>query len=942
MFGIPLTFAAPLVLAGLLALPAIWLLLRVTPPRPRRIAFPPLAIFRDLMARRETPARTPWWLLALRLAIAALLILAAAGPVLNPTPALLGAADQPVLMMVDNGATAAHDWRDRSAIMIEQGEAIARDGRSMAVLALAQPAPELQLLAPAAALEALRAIRPAPHLAERSTSLDAIGRFLQAHPGTEIVWISDGAGHVSADDASQDFSAALAARADGHAFTIFRAERAPALALAGAQNTASGLSATVLRAEPNGRNAGDLRAVDLRGLTLAERPFAFDGAEIETQVRFELPMELRNAVSRIEVVGEGSAGAVSLIDERSRRKRVGIVSGTGIDQAQPLLAPTFYIERALGPYADIREARGSAAESVSRMLDEQISVLVLADVGQLERETQIRIIDFVESGGLLLRFAGPRLSTGTDELVPVRLRSGGRNLGGALSWDAPRTFAPFTRESPFYGLPVPDDLGITRQILAEPDGDLTEKTWAALEDGTPIVTADRRGDGMIVLFHVTADASWSNLPLTGLFVDMLRNTIQFAGAPDGAAMESDAAARQPVSPRIVLDGLGNFISPPANARPVTRAYDGRASFDHPPGFYGPADSSLAVNALTSADRLTPLDISALTAQIAALTRAETVDLRAPLFVAALALLLVDTLLAIILSGHLAALMGRVRRTGAATGALALAAALAFDPSSATAQTRNDAPLSLQDIEAAMVTRLAYVITEDAQVDAASLAGLSGLSMMLANRTALEPGAAVGVDVENDELAFFPILYWPIVASRPQPSQEAIRRLDEYMKNGGTVIFDTRDALQARPGGPPTPEGDYLRRMLSTLDIPPLEPLPPDHVLTKTFYILDNLPGRYERGETWVEAIPPAMLDDDANRPARAGDGVSPLIITSNDLASAWAVGQRGEALYPLSGRSPRQREMAFRGGINIVMYALTGNYKADQVHIPALLERLGN
>ena len=570
-------------------------------------------------------------------------------------------------------------------------------------------------------------------------------------------------------------------------------------------------------------------------------------------------------------------------------------------------------------------------------------MLVLADVGQLDRETQVRIIDFVEGGGLLLRFAGPRLSTGTDELVPVRLRSGGRNLGGALSWDAPRTFAPFTRESPYHGLPVPDDLGITRQILAEPDGDLAGKTWAALEDGTPIVTADRRGDGMIVLFHVTADASWSNLPLTGLFVDMLRNTIQFAGAPDGAAVESDAADRQPVSPRLVLDGVGNFISPPANARPVTRAYDGRASFDHPPGFYGPADSSFAVNTLTSSDRLTPLDISPLSAQIAALTRAETVDLRAPLFVGALALLLVDTLLAIILSGHLAALTGRVRRSGAAAGALVLAAALGFDPSSATAQPRSEeAPLSIQDIEAAMATRLAYVVTEDAQVDAASLAGLTGLSTMLAARTALEPGDPVGVDLENDELAFFPILYWPIVASRPLPSQEAIRRLDEYMKNGGTVIFDTRDALQARPGGPLTPEGDYLRRMLSTLDIPPLEPLPPDHVLTKTFYILDNLPGRYERGETWVEAIAPTSLDDTANRPARAGDGVSPLIITGNDLASAWAVGQRGEALYPLSGRSPRQREMAFRGGINIVMYALTGNYKADQVHIPALLERLGN
>ncbi len=939
MFGLPLTFAAPLVLAGLLTLPAIWLLLRVTPPQPRRIAFPPLRIFRDLLARRESPARTPWWLLALRLAIAALLILAAAGPVLNPTPALEGDADAPVLVMVDNGFTAAHDWRDRSAIMIEQGEALARDGRSMGVLATAAPTPDLPLLSPAAALDALRAIRPLPHLAERSASLDAIARFVETHPDAQVIWFSDGATHAGADG----FAGALAERVAGRPVTIFRSERAPALALTGAQNTAAGLGATVVRAEANGRDNGMARAVDARGLSLGETPFAFESGSLETEVRFELPMELRNAISRIEILGEGSAGAVSLLDERSRRKRIGIVSGASIDQAQPLLAPTFYIARALAPYADIRDARGSAAEAVERMLDEQVSVLVLADIGQLERETQVRILDFVERGGLLLRFAGPRLSAGDDDLVPVRLRRGGRNLGGALSWDAPRSFAPFTRESPFHGLPVPEDLGINRQILAEPDGDLASKTWASLEDGTPIVTADRRGEGLIVLFHVTADASWSNLPLSGLFVDMLRNTVQFAAAPEGAGLDSDAAERQPVAPRLVLDGYGNFISPPANARPVTRAFDGRATFEHPPGFYGPPDASLAVNALSAQDRLAPLDLAPLDARIAPLVRAETVDLRGPLFLAAIGLFLLDTLLALMLSGHLASLFGRFRRAGATAAAMALAVAgvLALEAVPVHAQAPEDPPPSIEELEAAMVTRLAYVITQDAQVDATSLAGLNGLSMMLANRTALEPGAPMGVDVERDELAFFPILYWPIVATAPPPSQEAIRRLDAYMKNGGTVIFDTRDALQSRPGGPVTPEADYLRRMLSTLDIPPLEPLPHDHVLTKTFYILRRLPGRYEDGVTWVEAIPPVEREEDA-RPARPGDGVSPLIITGNDLAAAWAIGRRGEALYPLSGRDPRQREMAFRAGVNIVMYALTGNYKADQVHVPALLERLGN
>jgi len=225
------------------------------------------------------------------------------------------------------------------------------------------------------------------------------------------------------------------------------------------------------------------------------------------------------------------------------------------------------------------------------------------------------------------------------------------------------------------------------------------------------------------------------------------------------------------------------------------------------------------------------------------------------------------------------------------------------------------------------------------VDETSKAGLIGLTQALGQRTALQPGEPIAIDPARDELAFYPLLYWPIAPNRPVPSEAAIRKLDGYMKSGGTVIFDTRDAFNARPDGAVSAEGRYLRNMLSTLDIPELEQVPLDHVLTKTFYLLDDFPGRYGTGQTWVEALPPA--EDEASRPARSGDGVSPIIITSNDLAGAWAVGPRGEALNPLVGGNPRQREMAFRSGINLVMYALTGNYKADQVHVPALLERLG-
>lgn len=928
MFGLPLTLSAPLVLAGLVALPAIWLLLRVTPPQPRRIDFPPLKIFADLLPQQESPARTPWWLLLLRLVAAALLIMAATGPVWNPGAA---SGTGPLLVILDNGFPAAHDWRERLGFARERVEAAVRDGRPVAVLATADRPAAIEPTAPAAALERIRAVKPQPWLVDRSAHRDAIVRFLRATPTADAVWIADGVAGAADGDLATALGDAARAR-----IAVVETARAPALALAGAENTAANLTVRVVRAEPNGRENGTLRALDGKGLPVADAPFAFKPGALDAEASFDLPMEIRNAVSRIDILGESSAGAVVLADERGKRRRIGLVSGATADQAQPLLAPTYYIARALGPYADIREAHGGVAEEITALIDQQVSVLILADVGALDRDALAKVSVFVDRGGLLLRFAGTRLAAGNDDLVPVRLRRGGRNLGGALSWDAPRTLAPFTRESPFYGLAVPRDLGVRRQILAEPDGDLARKTWASLEDGTPVVTADRRGRGLVVMIHVTADAAWSNLPLSGLFVDMLRRVVALSGSAAPTDAASDRTDVQTVAPTRALDGFGALVAPPPTAKAVPRSYAERATFDHPPGFYGPPDSNLAVNALVPGDRLGPLQLGPLAGSVVPLAAAATVDLRAPLLTLALVLLLVDGLVSLLLGGHLDRF--RPRRV-AATAGLALAV-LAFGgaagwPGRAGAEdvVRRNAP------EAALVTKLAYVMTGDQAIDTASKAGLAGLTQALASRTALEPGDPVGIDLARDELAFYPLLYVPISSRQQQPDDAAIRKLDAFMKSGGTVLFDTRDAFNTRPGGEPTPETLALRRMLATLDVPELEPVPRDHVLTKTFYLLDRFPGRYATGQTWVEALPPAQ--DGERRPARAGDGVSPVIITSNDLAAAWAVGRGGEPLYPVVGGDPRQREFALRGGVNIVMYTLTGNYKADQVHVPALLERLG-
>jgi hypothetical protein len=235
----------------------------------------------------------------------------------------------------------------------------------------------------------------------------------------------------------------------------------------------------------------------------------------------------------------------------------------------------------------------------------------------------------------------------------------------------------------------------------------------------------------------------------------------------------------------------------------------------------------------------------------------------------------------------------------------------------------------------------YVMSGDAATDEASRQGLIGLNRFLVARTAVEPGDPYAVNILNDEIAFYPILYWPVLANaRPLP-EATLSKIDAYMKQGGMIIFDTKDYGQGVPSGFSfrSDGGTPLSRLLGTLDIPRLEPVPEHHVLTKSFYLLRNFPGRWDGGQLWVEAESPR--DSDQGRQARRVDGVSSILVTSNDLASAWAVDARGQSLYPVVPGGERQREMAFRTGVNIVMYALTGNYKADQVHVPALLERLG-
>jgi hypothetical protein len=373
---------------------------------------------------------------------------------------------------------------------------------------------------------------------------------------------------------------------------------------------------------------------------------------------------------------------------------------------------------------------------------------------------------------------------------------------------------------------------------------------------------------------------------------------------------------------------------------------------HPPGLYGVQGALIALNAFGTRSILTPLDIGQ---SIFPYSGTAARELKWPLLETALIILLIDALISLWLRGYVSANRRKPRARGpvprpASLAILVVATAFATAPSysDAAPAPARPAPPAVdgnveKDLESALDTRLAYVTTGDAETDSMSKAGLFGLGLELQARTAYEPALPVGVDIENDDLSFYPLLYWPMSATEKDLSPRAAAKIERFMREGGTILFDTRDSPISGLATGSSPGETTLRRLLSKLDIPPLEPIPEDHVISRTFYLLKDFPGRWSGGQVWVEALPP----QDPNRPpegpvaARGGDGVSPIIMGGNDWAAAWARDETGQPIAAVVPGGEQQREMAIRFGINVVIYAMTGNYKTDQVHVPALLERLG-
>ena len=920
-----ISFAAPWVLAAAAALPLVWLLLRLTPPAVKQIDFPAIRLLFDLTPTQRTTAHTPPWLLILRIAILALVILGLSDPILNFRQSETN--EGPLVVVVDNTWAAAPTWDMRATALQNVLDNADRRQQPVVLLLTAPslpegPAPKLQ---PAAEAARLQQILPQPWSGDRALALKQLQALNLKGPASSV-WISDGVDTPDAEalaDALADLGPLSVI--EGEASDAPLVQYPPERSAAGGDSISSNVNLRLGRVAGSAtpQTGAIVRAVDNNGQVLGSTAVTFPQGATEASAVMALPSELANRVARFDVEGVASAATTVLADDQWQRRPVGIASASIDGITAPLLEDAYYIEEALAPFAEVRSG------SLDELLQRPLAVMIMAGGGRILDAEVARLTSWIDSGGLLVRFAGPRLDGNVDPLLPVKLRGGGRTLGGAMSWSTPATLAPFPENSPFRGLPIPDDVSVSSQVLAEPAADLAAKTWVRLRDGTPIVTAERHGQGMVVLFHVTATPEWSKLPLSGLFVDMLRRLVDISQGVAGGATEDMSNAV--LAPYSLLDAMGRLATPGPQVRPLP-ARDletATPSPRTPPGLYGRAGATRALNLSPSLTDLAPLSFPVSAARTSFSGVANERAMKPWLLTLALVLLLAD----LVISFALRRLLPE-RLPLAGVGAALFIMALVFSASSQAGEAprREIDPVVRSSI---LETRLAYASTGSAELDRISQSGLDNLTSLLATRTAAELALPLRIDMAApnltaDALTPFPMIYWRISPATVIPPARNMAAINDYLKRGGLVVFDAPDQTGAVGGGAPGAAKAQLNAILRLLDLAPMTAMAPDHALTRSFYLLQNLPGRYADAGIQVE------LGSNSN------DGGSSVIIGASDWASAWARDGNGTPMYAVVPGGERQRELSLRAGVNMVMYALTGNYKTDQVHLPSIMERLTN
>lgn len=904
-----LFFTQPMALFLTMLLPLLWLLLRLLPLRARPVVFPALVLFGKDKKDKPKPQHIPLWLKLLRLAVILFLIMGLARPVYDPGRQAL--SFDPTLIVIDNSWPAAAGWDQRIEAIESRLNAFA--DVSQVPVTILTTAPDQNTgrvvfeknISADEARQLLPTLRPQPWNSDFEAAENLIKPFLfEQDTRWQILWFGDGQktdGFDSLYDTISNYGDAVLYHDD---------QMNQGLALTGVSVTSNALDVTFKRFVDGFNYTFTLSALSADGNTILQQDVTFPEGENEYKVSVEIPEDILSEVRQLKTSVPNTAATMWSFAGALGTGHAGIVTERDINQKQDYLNDVFYIHRAVSSVG-----RVSAGSLDDLLQDENISLLILPDSTKLVADQPDRLREWVSAGNTVLRFAGENLlQQDQPDLLPVDIVSGQRSFGGALTWEQPARIKSFASTSPFSHLSIPQQVTTRKQILARPDIDLNNKTWVFLEDQTPLVTADTLGRGKLVFVHTTADPSWSDLSISDIFPSILKSILD-----DAAKKQANISENTDISLLKALDAFGReydagrYVQDLSYADALERA----PSYDVPTGIYQIADNPAARVRLNLGqalkDKMAPTRPYYLFDQIIPYTHKPYVNLAAFCYMLAGILMLAEMIAGFVL------INGAARLKPAKF--FMIACAFCIMPLDVQAQEVRSVLQSPEN-----VVNFAFIQTGDAARDTISQNGLSVLGTLMRQRTTVEFGQVDAVVPGLDDLSLYPFLYWSMVSSQDGLSEDAVSALQHYINHGGLIFFDTRDAQFQSTD---TVLGqETMQRLAGALNFGSLQKLDKDHVLSRSYYLLNSYEGLYTGRPVWVEAA--SSIDY---------DGAPSVVVGAHDWAAAWSNIDPTQNIIDLQANS-RSREMALRFGVNLVMMALTGSYKTDQVHIQYMLDRM--
>ncbi len=891
-----LVFLSPWMLVSLIVLPILWWVLRSMPPRTREIKFPAFFLLKNIEAKSSASSHTPFWLLLLRTLMIAMFILAFADPVINPVSNIPMNIKGNILLVVDNNWAAANKWQSRTTKIKEY---ITRAGRSdIGVVIIPTAKSDLDgkvksygVMTANDAKGFLNKLKPVPWQASYRSVTKVLDDVLREKNIAHSVYFSSG---IKVPNGFIDeFDIIVEDKKTNNPYMLKKTGR-----------KLDDFTFVIERIYSSNDNL-ELHGYSSDGALVDKLKIDFPSGDKEYEFNWGLLPEIKAKIARIVLYSHNTAATTILLDQKSDRYNAGIISNHNYVERRDLLDEVYYLNKALEDGGSV-----SIADIEKQLANKNVSALILPDSTALNMEEQDRLFDWVINGGVLIRFAGSNLAADIeDNLLPVELRYGQRAMSGTMTWGKPLHIANISDTSPFYGIAVPENVVIQQQVLANPSPEVFEKTWLRLEDGTPLVTGTKLAKGTIILVHTTAGPDWSDLCYSELYVEMLE---RMASLGHGVI---DYKTSDILSPMMLMNGFGALQSIDRKLN-VIKSIKPDDSFypspETPPGVYGDRYNFKIFNLGNNLPKMKKVETSVSSTLKESYIAYSEVSLKYLLLKLALVLLFIDTVVALWL-----------RRAVAFIGCI-VAMCICLQPSNSLAAENNTANYINS-------VNLAYIITGDKDIDDLSHNGLAGLAKTVSTRTSIKVKGIVGVNPENSYLLYYPFVYWPMSAKQPNLSILAARNLQNYMARGGVVLIDTRDMqFGSSDEEGILPGAKQMRNLTRNIQISELIKNPKNHLLSRSYYLMDKFPGKYVGGNIWVEKEPDVHHD-----------GVTSIIIGSNDWAASWSKDPQDQAHHMVLPGGELQREKAYRFGINLVMMSLTGSYKADQIHVSNILERIG-